>query len=627
MLQNTEKRAQLLEKANALPLCPGVYMMRDKAGKIIYVGKSRKLKNRVSQYFHEGEKAAKTSRMVERVDDFDVILCENEIEALTLENTLIKRHAPKYNIKLKDAKSYPYIKVTVQEPYPRILMSRKRDADGARYFGPYSGTAVVYSIIDTLRKTLGLAACKRSFPKDIGKGRPCIYKQIGQCVAPCAGNVTSEEYQALIKDAMSILGGNTKEAKRSLTERMLRHAENEEYEAAARCRDSIAALDRLSAKQIAVGDPEAEFDAIALYSDGVASGLSVFYVRGGAIVDKEDFFFPAEKIVELENISSLICAVYSAREYIPREVLFYNTLDEQEYALIADYLGRRARLLSEQADAAKSATPKIGVRTPKRGDARRLCELVYENARLHCQRQQAEDERDSGVLVRLAQLLSLEVVPERIEAYDISNLSSEHITAAMIVCENGSLKRADYRSFKIRTLTAPDDYAAMREALSRRFAHLADSTGSFSHLPDLILLDGGRGHVAAARTVLAEFGLDVPVFGMVKDEHHKTRSLTDGEQEISIAREQAVFVLIYKLQEEVHRFAVSRMDKAKRKTLRRSSLEDIPGIGPAKAKKLLLNLGSIQKIGEADVETLRHVGKLSERDARAVADYFAGRKK
>ena len=622
MLESKEKRAQLRDKANTLPLCPGVYIMRDKAGKIIYVGKSRKLKNRVSQYFHDGEKGSKTSRMIEKVEDFDVILCENEIEALTLENTLIKRHAPKYNIKLKDSKSYPYIKVTVNEPYPRVLMSRKRDSDGARYFGPYSGTSVVYSIIDTLRKTLGLVSCKRSFPQDIGKGRPCIYKQMGQCVAPCAGGVTSEEYHALIRDAISILGGKTGEAKRSLTERMMRHAEAEQFESAARCRDSIAALDRLSARQVAVGDPDAEFDAIALYTDGLASCLSIFYVRGGAIIDKEDFFFPAEKIVELENISALICAIYSAREYIPREILFSENLEEQEYDLISDYLTRRARLLSGQPNHAK-----INVRTSKRGDARRLCDLVYENARLHCRHEQAQQEKDSSILIRLAQILSLEVVPERIEAYDISNLSGEHITAAMIVCEKGRLKRSDYRTFKIRSLSAPDDYAAMQEALLRRFARLSDKEGSFSVLPDLILLDGGRGHVSAAKTALAEAGFNLPVFGMIKDEHHKTRSLTDGAEEISIAREPAVFALIYKLQEEVHRFALTRMDKAKRKTLRRSILEDIPGIGPVKAKKLLLNFGSIGKIKTADEEALRRVGKLSQRDARAVVEYFANQEK
>lgn len=618
MLHDNEKRARLLEKANALPLCPGVYLMRDKAGRIIYVGKSRKLKNRVSQYFHDGEKGGKTDRMTERVEDFDIILCDNEMEALTLENTLIKRHAPKYNIKLKDSKSYPYIKVTVNDPYPRILMSRKRDADGARYFGPYSGTSVVYSILDTLQKTLGLAACKRSFPEDIGKGRPCLYRQMGQCVAPCAGGVTSEDYHVLIRDAMSILGGDTRAARRSLTERMIHHAENEQFEAAARCRDSIAALDRLSAKQIAVGDPEAEFDAVALYTGELASCLSIFYVRGGAIIDKEDLYFPAEKIVEPENISSLICALYAAREYIPKEILFRDALDDPEYALISDYLTRRAALLSGQPNHAK-----ITVRTPKRGDARRLCELVYENARLRCQREQAQNERDAEVLVRLARLLSLEVVPERIEAYDISNLSGEHITAAMIVCENGRLKRADYRTFKIRSLTAPDDCAAMREALLRRFAHLKDPEGSFAALPDLILLDGGRGQVSAAKAALAEAGVDVPVFGMIKDEHHKTRSLTDGEEEISIAREQAVFVLVYKLQEEVHRVAVAHMDQAKRKTLRRSTLEDIPGIGPAKAKRLLQSFGSIGKIRAADEESLRRIGRLSERDAQAVAAYFA----
>lgn len=621
MAQQNGKLAELREKANGLPLCPGVYIMRDKQGNIIYVGKSRKLKNRVSQYFHENEKSNKTARMTERVYDFDVILCESEIEALTLENILIKRHSPKYNIKLKDSKSYPYIKVTVNEAFPRILMSRKRDSDGAKYFGPYSGTSVVYSVIDTVRKTLGLASCKRNFPRDIGRGRPCIYKQIGQCVAPCAGGVTSEDYHAIIRDAMSILGGDTKEAKRSLSERMQHLAQEENFEAAARCRDSIVALERLSARQVAAGDPDAEYDVIALYSDDLCSCISVFYIRGGAIVDKEDLYFSADKIIDRENLSAVVCELYSAREYIPREILIAAELDDGEYELMSEYLTEQAKKISNQGSKAK-----IIVRTPKRGDAKRLCDLAYDNARQFASRERAQTERDSSVLIRIAQLLSLEVVPYRIEAYDISNLGSEHITAAMIVCEGGRLKRSDYRTFKIRESSAPDDYAAMREALIRRFSHLTDPSGSFASAPDLILLDGGRGHVSAARAAMIEAGVDIPVFGMIKDEHHKTRSLTDGEEEISIAREQAVFVLIYKLQEEVHRFAVSRMDSAKRKTLRRSTLEDIPGIGPAKAKKLLRDFGSIAKIKAADEATLRSAGKLSERDARSITQHFADEK-
>ncbi len=601
-------RKQLLEKANSLPLCPGVYIMKDKSGQIIYVGKSRKLKNRVSQYFQNSEKNLKTARMVAAVRDFEYFLCDTEIEALTLENTLIKQHSPKYNIRLKDAKSYPYIKIT-DEAYPRLIMTRKRERDRGKYFGPYSGTSTVYSVIDTLRRILSLPSCNRRFPRDIGRERPCLYYQMGRCCGPCTGKVTEEEFAGTMAMAADVLRGHTGEVKRRLTEQMYAHAEDERYEAAARCRDTIAALDRLRQKQTVVAAPDTEQDVIGYFGDEIASCVSVFYIRGGAVIDKDDCLAGAERILDEETLGAFICEHYRVREHIPRQILLSFSLEEEELTGLAEYLS-------------SMAGHKVTLRTPERGPSRTLCELACSNAAEKVRQYRLDAERDEGALVRLAELLELGSYPARIEAYDISNLGSEHLTAGMIVCEDGKFNRADYRYFKIKSVTGTDDYASMREALDRRLEHLSDDGGSFAKLPDLILLDGGRGHVSTVRALMEERGLDIPVFGMVKDDFHKTRALCTEDGEISIAREKAVFMLVYRIQEEVHRFTVSRMDAAKRKTLTHSSLTRIKGIGDAKAKALLHAFGGMAGVKAADETALRAVKGISEADAAHIRAYF-----
>ena len=607
-----EERKQLLDKANTLPLCPGVYIMKDREGHVIYVGKSRKLKNRVSQYFQNGEKNLKTARMVASVRDFEYFLCDTEMEALTLENTLIKQHNPKYNIRLKDAKSYPYIKIT-DEPYPRLVMTRKRDKDKGKYFGPYSGVSTVFSVLDTLRRVLALPSCNRRFPRDIGKERPCLYYQMGRCCGPCTGKVSEEEYAATVSLASDILRGNTGEVKRRLTEQMYAHAEEERFEAAARCRDTIAALDRLREKQTVVAAPDTEQDVIGFYGDDVASCVSVFYIRGGAVIDKDEFLAGAERILDEETLGAFICEHYRVREHIPKQVLLSFTLDPEEVAGLSQYLS-------------DMAGHKVTVRTPERGQAHTLCELVCSNAAEKVRQYRLDAEKDEGALVRLAELLELPSYPARIEAYDISNLGTEHLTAGMVVCEDGKFNKADYRYFKIKSVTGTtDDYASMREALDRRLSHLDDGEGSFGKLPDLILLDGGRGHVGVVRELMEERGLDIPVFGMVKDDFHKTRSLCTEDGEISIARENAVFVLIYRIQEEVHRFTVSRMDAAKRKTLTHSSLTKIKGIGDAKAKALLAAFGGVTGVKNATEDELAAVKGITRADAANIRVYYDGK--
>lgn len=608
-----ERLARLREKANQLPFSPGVYIMHDKSGKVIYVGKSKVLKNRVSQYFHErAGHAPKTARMVSMVHDFEYILCDSEMEALTLENSLIKLHTPKYNIRLKDDKNYPYIRVTVNEPYPTVSMVRKRSADGAKYFGPYSSGQAVAKIIVTIRKSFGIASCKKSFPRDIGKTRPCIYAQIGQCCAPCTGKVSSEQYKEIFRDITAMLRGSFEDVKRSLTEKMENAAENLEFEAAAIYRDRIESLSKLWQKQKVVASPDAEQDIIGIYRGDTCACIAVFYVRGGCLIDSEHFCFGADQIMENENLSAFLSEFYTMREFVPREVLLGFDPGTEEMQTLTAFLTEKAGR-------------KITVRIPERGDGRKLCEMACDNAEQNAKQYRHESERDAKTLVKLASMLGLEVIPERIEAYDISNLGAEHITAGMIVCENGKFIKKDYRTFTIReTAGAPDDYASMKEALRRRLDHILNPTGSgFGETPpDLILLDGGKGHVSTVQGLMDELGLDIPVLGMVKDEFHKTRALTDGQNEINIAREQSVFVYIYKIQEEVHRYTVSRMMGAKNKTVKTSSLEAIEGIGAAKAKALLAHFKSLSAVKKATMEELCAVPGVSSALAEKIVSHF-----
>ncbi len=603
-----EIRRRLLEKANTLPLSAGVYLMRDRNGKVIYVGKSRKLKNRVSQYFQNGDKNIKTGRMVSMVREFDYYLCANEMEALSLENTLIKQYTPKYNIRLKDAKSYPYIKITAEE-YPRLVFTRRRDADKAKYFGPYSGSGTAYALIEMLSRTLRLPTCRRNFPRDIGKNRPCIYYEMGKCAGLCTGKVSAEEHRTAVKYAAEILGGKNEQVRRRLEAQMQADAEAERYEAAAKCRDTIRALDAIREKQTVVASPDAEQDVFALYSDDFCTCVSAFYIRGGVVHDSADFLFGADGIPD--DLTAFLLEHYQSREYIPPRVLLDFSMDEEDRNLLSQSLSALAGR-------------KIDVHTPERGPLRTLCDLVLKNATERAKRYRMDSEKQEGTLAHLAELLRLEVYPERIEAYDISNFGAEHLTAGMIVYKNGGFSKADYRSFKIKTVVGTaDDYASMRETLERRLAHLSDESGSFSEPPDLILLDGGRGHVSTVRELTRNLGLEhIPVFGMVKDDFHKTRALCTENEEINIAKERDIFTLIYRIQEEIHRYTVRVMEQAKNKTLSRSTLTAIRGIGDEKAKKLLAAFGGLAGVKRAGLEELAAVQGVSRRDAEAVYHHY-----
>ena len=598
-------RAQLKEKANRLPMTPGVYLMHGAGGKIIYVGKSKVLKSRVSQYFGENEKNVKTERMVSDVWDFDYMLTDTEMEALALENKLIKLHKPKYNILLKDSKSYPYIKVNLQKPYPTVEFTRKRLADGAKYFGPYSGATIAGSILKTVQKTFCLPTCKMEFPRDIGKVRPCLYSHIGQCCAPCSGQLSEEAYRERFPEVISFLRGNYSEVKKSLTEKMMFASDNLLFETAMEYRDRIAALDSLWERQKVVGAPDAEYDVLSLHTGATCSCLAIYYVRGGAVIDSDNRIFTADKIVDESAIVSFLSDLYTHREYIPKTLLFGFSMEEENRTMLERYLTSYVGY-------------KVNLRIPQKGELYKLCQMVEENAALHARQFVADRERDHLVLEKLADMLYLPALPARIEAIDISNYGDEHITAGIIALNDGKLYKKNYRTYKIHSTDGQDDYGAMREALARRFSHREEQP-----LPDLLLLDGGKGHVGVVKELLQEKGIDLPVFGMVKDEYHKTRALTDGENEISIAKEQAVFVLIYKIQEEVHRFTIGKVQNAKRKEMKRSSLEDIKGIGPKKAQLLLKQMGTLAAIKKATVEQLEAIDGISRADAKAICEYYS----
>lgn len=602
--------SQLLEKAKTLPLKPGIYLFYDKKGQIIYVGKSRALKNRVLSYFqNRGRHTAKTERLVQSVRDFLTIVTSTEREALILENEKIKLHRPKFNIRLKDDKNYPYIRLPLGEEYPKLsfVRNRKKD-DRAKYFGPYSSSSAVRLTIDTANKIFRLPTCARSFPKEIGKGRPCLYYQMGRCVGVCTGKVSAEEYAKTMEEVILFLRGENKKIVALLEEEMNLAAEKMEFEKAAVFRDRIRALTTLGGAKQVVRDLHFHSDVIGSFSDELGGSINLLSVRQGRVVDSTIFHFGAEEILSSESLPSFLLSYYQKSEELPKEILVSQDLWSEELSLINEALF-------------STEEKKIRFHKPERGEGRALVRMANENAKEAALSRRRAFEKDQEVLVLLASLLSLEVLPERIESIDISNSGSDHITAGIITLENGRFLKKAYKSFSI-DLDHPDDTASMAEAISRRVQRFLNGDAAFSPLPDLILVDGGVGQVGAVRKVLLEKGVSLPVFGMVKDAFHKTRCLTDGEREISIAMDPKVFQFIYKIQEEVHRYSLSRMDQKRRKTVKHSSLCHIDGIGEKKAAKLMRHFKSLRAIREASIEELSAAAGISQKDAEAIYDYF-----
>jgi len=584
---------ELKEKALSLPHAPGVYIMRNKANDVIYVGKAKKLKNRVCQYFQDtASHTPKTRLMVAKIDHFDVIVAASEFEALVLECSLIKRYMPKYNILLKDDKGYPYIRLDMKSEYPTVTLVNKISDDGAAYFGPYGSRGLTQSIIEAVRLTLKLPGCKKCFPRDIGKGRTCLNYHMNQCDGWCQPGRDATEYRERMEQVRQLLSGNYKKVADQLRRQMLDAAENMEFELAAGLRDRLSSVEALGQKQLVTAGSLADMDVVGYAQTEAKACFAVLHFSGGNLLDKDYEVFPVPDDPEAA-VSSLMKQYYLSRGIAPRIVLLPFPVEDSELfsQLLEQRYGRRPHL-----------------RVPLRGDNVRLVELAAKNAYEEAQRVTSKDEKISGTLSLLGKMLSMKP-PERIESFDISNISGTDIVASMIVFEDGKPKKSEYKKFKIDGLADQDDYASMRQVIMRRFQHFKAGDKGFETAPDLLLIDGGINHANTAVEALRELDLTMPVMGMVKDDRHRTRSLvTPDGREIGIDNQQAVFALIGNIQEETHRFAVSYHRQLRSKRLRYSELDGIPGIGPKRKQELLKAFKSLSAIGNATLPELeRHL--------------------
>lgn len=610
-------REELIEKVKLLPYSPGVYMMKDEKENILYVGKSKSLRNRVGSYFQDPERLnIKTQKLVSHIRDFTCVYTDTETEALILENELIKRHKPKYNILLKDSKSYPYVKIT-NARFPNIVLSRTRKDDKCRYFGPYTSAKAVKDVIETVHRTFKTASCGKKFEEGKSVCRPCLNYHIGKCVAPCTGKITAEEYAATFSEIGDFLKGDYRKVTEQLKTRMEEASENLMFEAAAQYRDRLTALKRLEENQKILSDMHTDRDVFGLYESETLCVIAVLFIRTGRLIDKELIFFSPDELTDEGALSDLVLRYYSAREYIPKSVLLAFPVEERSEEDISEFLSDKAG-------------HKVEVRTPRKGMAKDIAALACENARQAAVQYDRDVNRSMKVLTHLYQVLSLDCIPMRIEAYDISNHGTESMYAGMIVLENGNFKKSDYRCFSIKTVDGQDDYGAMREALTRRMEKLREyresgenSEESFAKMPDLILLDGGKGHMSAVKPIIDGYGYPIATFGMIKDSFHKTRTLTDGENEIGIAHLQDIFTFIYKIQEEVHRYTFSRMDASRREKVKHSSLEDIEGIGKAKAALILKHFKTLAAVKRATTEELMQVKGVSRAVAENIVSHYA----
>jgi len=609
------------EELKKLPGKPGVYIMHDERDAIIYVGKAISLKNRVRQYFQKSRsKGAKIDQMVTKISRFEYIITDSELEALVLECNLIKEHRPKYNTLLKDDKTYPYIKVTVAEQFPRVLFTRTLKKDKAKYFGPYTSAGAVKDSIELIRKIYKIRTCNRSLPKDVGKERPCLNYHIGQCHAPCQGKISSEEYNKSIRQVLEFLNGNYKPVLKDLEEKMFAASEAMEFEKAIEYRELLNSVKQISQKQKITNFDGEDKDVIAMAVDGDDAVVQVFFIRNGRMIGREHFFIQSAANDTTSGIlNEFVKQFYSGTPMIPREIMLQEAIEDTE--LLESYLG------------AKRGS-KVYIRVPNKGTKEKLVELAAENARMVLtkdrERIKREEGRTIGALKQIRDWLSLDKL-NRIEAFDISNISGFESVGSMIVYEKGKPARHDYRKFKIKTVMGPNDYASMHEVLTRRFVHglkekeenkdsLMES--SFTKFPDLIMMDGGKGQVNIAQQVMDELNINIPVCGMVKDDHHRTRGLYFNNEEIPIDRFSEGFKLITRIQDEAHRFAIEYHRSLRDKTQVKSILDDIKGVGPARRKSLMKTFGSIEAVKEASIEELENVPQVNHAAAVEIYNFF-----
>ena len=600
-------RGELLEKANSLPLAPGVYLMHAKDGTVIYVGKAKKLKNRVSQYFQAGRgHNLKTHIMVDQVDDFETIIVGSEFEALVLENALIKQHMPRYNILLKDDKGYPFVRLS-REAYPRFTMVSRVQSDGARYFGPYGGRFETRAALDAIAGALRLPACRKKFPRDIGKERPCLNYHMGRCDGFCRPEMTAEEYNRRMDMAVKILEGRTKLVTAELERDMEQAAEELRFEEAAALRDRIQAIQVLGKRQKVIAAVCADTDVWGMYLESKCC-YAVLHYQEGQLTGREAELFAASALDDPgEILSALLLQYYGGRSVLPKEVCIPVAIEDQE-------------VLEQRL--AEKAGHKVALRVPQRGERAQVLAMAADNAREEAERQTTQAERADKTLELLGRMMDLEEPPEWLESYDISNTGGEDIVASMVVFHGSKPAKDRYRRFRIKELNGrPDDYRSMEEVLTRRFTHYMEKDKKFMPLPDVLLIDGGEQHAKVARRVSERFGLAIPIFGMVKDDRHRTRALvTPDGREIGIQASQAVFSLIGRIQEETHRFAITYNRQSHGKTVRGSTLDDIPGVGEARRVALLKHFKSLKAIREAALEELQAV--VPRNAAQAVYEHF-----
>ncbi|MCI5649653.1 MAG: excinuclease ABC subunit UvrC [Fusicatenibacter sp.] len=600
------------EELKKLPGKPGVYLMHDAEDTIIYVGKAISLKNRVRQYFQTSRnKGPKIEQMVTQIARFEYIVTDSELEALVLECNLIKEHRPKYNTMLKDDKAYPYIRVTIQEDFPRILFAHQMKKDKSKYFGPYTSGGAVKDTIELLRKLYCIRSCNRNLPRDIGKERPCLYYHIHQCKAPCQGYVSKEEYAEQIRNAISFLNGNYSGIIKELEQKMTAAAEELRYEEAKEYRDLMESVRRIGERQKITNSDGEDKDVIALAMDKEDAVAQIFFVRGGKLIGREHYYVRvAEEERKDQVLQTFIKQFYSGTPMIPKEIMISEEIEEQE--LIEAYLsGKRGQ--------------KVHIRVPKKGAKEKLVELAEKNAQIVLdqdrERIKREEGRTIGAVKEIAGWLNLSVL-DRMEAYDISNISGFQSVGSMIVYEKGKPKRADYRKFRIKSVEGPNDYASMKEVLERRFRRGVSQDCGFDKLPDLILMDGGKGQVHIAEEVLEEMNLAIPICGMVKDDKHRTRGLYYNNAEISIDRNSEGFKLITRIQDEAHRFAIEYHRLLRSKGQVHSILDDIPGVGPTRRKELMKHFQSLEELRSATEEEIGQLPSMNQRAAHQIYEFF-----
>ena len=601
---------QLKDKAHTLPMEPGVYLMQDRSGQVIYVGKAKKLRNRVSQYFVDSAShSPKTRKMVRLIDRFDVIVAASEFEALVLECSLIKRHMPKYNILLKDDKGYPYLRMDLREDYPVVTMVNRVMDDGAEYYGPFGGRHITQQLLDTVRLTFKLPGCSKKFPKDIGKERPCLNFHMNNCDGWCRACKSPESYRQIMKQVAMVLQGRYRQVADQIRSEMEAAAEALEFEQAAALRDRMLALENLDKKQLVTAGSMSHTDVIGYYQSEAKGCFAVLHFVDGSLLDKDYEIVSVSDSVE-EAVSALVKQYYLTRNFAPKEILLPCEMEDAE--LLEQLLLRNLQ-------------KRVRIRVPQRGDNVRLVELAEKNAREEAERVTTREERAAGTLVLLQNMLGLAKLPSRMEAFDISNTAGSDIVASMVVFQDGKPLKRDYKRFQIRDLKDQNDYASMEQVLTRRFTRYLQQDPGFSAAPDLVLIDGGTTHAGVAAGVLERLGLDFPVFGMVKDHRHRTRALVTADgREIGIQNAPAVFALIGQIQEETHRFAISYHRSLQSKRLRESVLDQIPGIGEIRKKALLKKFKSVTAIERAEVEELCQV--LPMKQAQAVYEYFRANK-